>query len=158
MFLDDAGALFVRRSGAYSGLVPRYGYLAVPAGEQRLDLIGQGVVRDTMLRALTRFELERQIRESPYNARAHSMLANVAIAERHFDEARQHLEAALSQSPRIFAAHERLGMIALAAGRNDEAVKELEREVKLTGGTPDLRARLEQAKLLARNPGAAPPR
>ena len=157
VFLDDAGALFVRRSGAHADVARRFGYLAVPAGERRLELIGQGVVQDTMLRALTRMELERQIRESPYNARARSMLANVALAEGRLEEASTHLAAALSQSPRTFAAHERLGMIALASGRPDEAVKEFERELKVTGGTPELRARIDQAKLMRKNPGAAAP-
>lgn len=157
VFLDDAGALFVRRSGTHAALARQFGYLAVPAGERRLELIGQGVAQDTMLRALTRMELERQIRESPYNARARSMLANVALADGRLEEASTQLAAALSQDPRTFAAHERLGMIALALGRPDEAVKEFEREMKLTGGTPELRARIEQAKLIRKNPGAAAP-
>jgi hypothetical protein len=150
VFLDDAGALYVKRSGVYASLLPRHEYIAVPGGEARLALLGAATERDSMLAGLTRFELERQIQESPFSARAHSMLANLDIQQGHLPAARRHLAEALRQDPLTFAAHERLGMMDLAEQRPREALAAFERERRLTGGTPELRQRLEQARVLAR--------
>jgi hypothetical protein len=156
VFLDDAAALYLRRSGAFAPIARRFEYLAVPGGEARLSMLGQGTERDSMLRQLTGMELMRQIQSSPFNARAHSMLANLDITRGDFASARRDLLEALRQDPLTFAAHERLGMMDLAAGQAREAAREFQVEKRLTGGTPDLPKRLAQATIAAR--GGAPAR
>jgi predicted Zn-dependent protease len=147
----------LRRSGRYAPLAQRLEYIAIPAGEARLALLGSATEKDTLLRQLARLELQRQISESPFNARAHSMIANLDIAQGDFASARHRLEEALRQDPLTFAAHERLGMMAMAAGRAREALEEFQLERRLTGGTPELPQRLAQARAVARG-GVGPPR
>lgn len=157
VFLDDAAALYARRSGSFAPMARRFEYLAVPGGEARLEMLGEGTERDTMLRQLTRMELVRQIQASPCNARAHSMLANIDIASGDFNAAQRELREALRQDPLTFAAHERLGMMALAAGRPRDAVQEFKTEKRLTGGTTELPKRLAQAAAIAKGgPPAGP--
>lgn len=150
VFLDDAAALYLRRSGGHAALARQSEYFAVPAGEARLEMLGRGAEQDSMLRRLVRVELDRQIAASPYNARAYSMIANLDIVQRDFASAHAHLAEALRRDPLTFAAHERLGMMAMAGGRAREALKEFELERRLTGGTPELRKRLQQAKAATR--------
>lgn len=157
VFLDDGGAVYLRRSGRYANLARRLEYIAIPAGEARLALLGVATERDSMLRQLARIELQRQIAQSPFNARAHSMIANLDIAQGDFVAARRQLEEALRQNPLTFAAHERLGMMAMASGRAREALAEFELEKRLTGGTPELPQRIAQARAVSRG-GGPPPR
>ena len=153
VFLDDAGALYVKRSGPLAEVARRFEYLAIPAGEGRLELLGTAITRDSMLAQLARFELNRQIRESPFSARAHSMLANIDMQQGDFASAGRHLHAALQQDPLAFAAHERLGMLAFVAGRPKEAMRELQTERRLTGGSPELEKRIAEVRVaLGRGP------
>jgi len=55
-------------------------------------------------------------------------MANIAMSEARYDEARQLLERGLRISPRLPRVHERLGRILLEQGRPREALREFARE------------------------------
>ncbi len=170
VFRDDNAAIFVRRNGSLAALAEREPYYFAPAGPERLALVGQASERDAEIRAWARREFQRQAAASPWNSRAHSMLANLALLEGHVAEARAHLDSALAKNPSTFAAHERLGMIALGEGRTRDALREFDLQARAGEGTGALdfyRGRafarlgdLEQARrayrrALARRPGDA---
>jgi len=64
VFADDAAAIFVRRDGALAALASRDGYLLLPGGGRRTQVLAQDLVRDPALAARLSPELARQQRES----------------------------------------------------------------------------------------------
>ena len=145
VFRDDAAALFVKRGGPLENVAERFAYRLVPSGEDRVPDLARACQADTSVRRRARFELGRQVAESPLNARAHSILAALAWIERDAAGAREHLRAALEVEPRTFAAHRRLGLIALGQDRPREAIREFEAERRLGYGDGDLNFLLGQA-------------
>ena len=99
VFIDDAAALYVKRGGPLAAIAQRFAYHVVPAGNAALARAGEASMRDPVRRAAFRTELERQVRESPYNAMAHGLLASLALIEANRDEAREHLRQALAVTP-----------------------------------------------------------
>lgn len=99
VFLDDAAALFVRRTGRDSSLARAWGYRITPAGDEALVARTQAAETDTVARAALRAELDRQIRESEYTWRAHSTLATLDLLDRRWDEAEAELERTRALHP-----------------------------------------------------------
>jgi hypothetical protein len=99
VFLDDAAALYVKKTGATAGEAAKHAYRLVPAGNVRAAMLGDAAARDPVLRARVRAELERQLRESPYNALAHRLLASLALADGNLAEARDHLRIVVRELP-----------------------------------------------------------
>jgi len=145
VFRDDAAALFVRRTGPMAALAADSASLFVPAGDARLSALYDACREDSLVRAWTRIELARQIAASHWNARAHSLLANLDWQQRDLDSAREHLLAALAVNPRLVGAHGRLGAIALARGNDADAVRELEAETRVGPTDAQLADRLADA-------------
>jgi hypothetical protein len=145
VFRDDAAALYVRRSGALSNVAERLGYRVVPGGEERLPAVFRVASADSAVRERLRLEVHRQIAESPYNARAHALLAGVALGEGDRAGARAELELALDSDPEAVDAHRRLGVIALRDGRPRDAIREFEAELRLGYGPTDLEFMIGQA-------------
>ncbi len=112
VFLDDAGALYVRRQGANRAVADAFGYRVLPGGVARLTPLGRACETDSALRAATRAELERARAGSPHHARAASLLANVALIEGRFADARALLLEAQAIAPDTRLVRERLAMIA----------------------------------------------
>ena len=83
----------------------------MPGGGARLNALGEACARDTVLRAATRRELERAC-ETPRHARASSLLANVALLDGRYREARQLLLEAQRLSPTTGRVSERLAALA----------------------------------------------
>jgi hypothetical protein len=135
VFADDAATLHVRRSGPLAGVAGRFGYRHLVAGTARLGAVGAAVAADPAVRDAVADELTRQVEESPRHAGALSLLANLALADGRYDEARRLLERGLALSPGLGRAHERLGRIALEQGRPREALLAFERERRLHPGT-----------------------
>jgi tetratricopeptide (TPR) repeat protein len=125
VFLDDAGALFVRRA-AFAGLADSFAYRAIPAGNGHLVRLFPLWEADASRRASARAELARQISASPRAGIAHRLLADIEGLEGHMPEARRHLEAALAENPQSPRAHLLLGGIALAESRAGDALREFE--------------------------------
>jgi hypothetical protein len=145
VFRDDVAALYVRRAGRHAALAQRSGYALVPGGEAALDALGRACAADSSIRARARLELERMVASSEWNARGHSLLANLDLLDGALDAAHAHLEKALERDPATQGAHERLGLIAARQGRWPDAVRELEAEVRAGGGSPLLPRRLARA-------------
>jgi tetratricopeptide repeat protein len=125
VFLDDAAALFVRRHGALAAVADSFAYRELPAGRARLGPLGRSCSTDSVVRLQVAAELRRQASESPFNATAHSLLANIALIERRWGDARRHLLAASRLDHTTPRLHERLGFVALEEGRPREAIREL---------------------------------
>lgn len=141
VFLDDAGALLVRRGGALQPLADRFAYRLLPAGGTDLWRLRAACLADTALRRRVVAELERQLRASPYNAAAHHLLGDFAFAEGKLAEARGHYREATRVDPLALRLHERLGLVALTEERPAEALREfrLERRLRVAPGGLDLR-------------------
>jgi tetratricopeptide (TPR) repeat protein len=128
VFADDAAALYVRRQGSLAAIASRFAYHHLPGGTAGLGPLGAAVAADAALRATVEGELRRQVESSPWHAGALSLVANIAMSDGRYDEARALLERGLAISPGLGRAHERLGRISLEEGRPRDALRELERE------------------------------
>jgi tetratricopeptide (TPR) repeat protein len=145
VFMDDAAALFVRRSGATASLADSLAYRLIPAGTAGWAQLGPAAARDPSLRARIARELEREAGGSLEHALAESRLGNAAFAFGDLPGARTHLERALTADPRTPKAHELLGEVALAESRPRDAVREFEAERAIGGATLALEMRLGSA-------------
>lgn len=117
VFLDDAAALFVKKSGPLDPIARRFGYALMPAGNAKLNALGEACRRDPALRARFAAELEREVRESPWNASALGLLANLAILDARLPAAREHLRQAVAADPEDEGLRERLRQIEARIGR-----------------------------------------
>jgi Flp pilus assembly protein TadD len=145
VFLDDVGALYVRREGPLAAVADSFAYRAAPAGRRAIGALGRACERDTALRAAAIADLERQAAGSPRHAMANSVLATLLMMDGRLGEAEARLRAALVADPDLPRAHERLGMIALAAGRPRDAVRELTRALREPPVPPGLHYSLGRA-------------
>ena len=152
VFRDDQACLFARRDGINGAAAAPLAYRLVPGGSARLSELGSACERDSLLRAETRAELERQAASSPYNSRATSLLANIALIEGRVADARALILHALAVEPQLPSGHERLGMLALGAGDARTAVAEFEREARAGTGSPLLAGRLAEARRALNTP------
>jgi len=100
VFQDDVALVLVRRTGALATVANRNGYRILPAGNDRLGVIGEACVRDSALRRAMRGELARVIAESDRHANAEELLANLALIEGRRDEAIMHLRRSLTIEPK----------------------------------------------------------
>jgi tetratricopeptide (TPR) repeat protein len=131
VFLDDAAALYVRRAGPLGDVASRFAYRQLPAGIARLGSLGHAVA-DSAARREVVAELQREILDSPWHADALSLLANVALMEGRYADAREMLGRGLAIQPTLGLAHERLGGIELEEGHPREALREFEQERRLS--------------------------
>jgi hypothetical protein len=136
VFRDDAAALYVRRDGRFAAIADSLAYRAMPGGTAALVASRHAIAADSMLRRALRRELDRRVAESPENAQAHSLLADLDFLERNRAGARAHLLAALAVDPTLSGAHRRLGYLLMAEERWRDAIREFEAERRL-GGTPE---------------------
>ncbi|MGH7730452.1 MAG: hypothetical protein ACRENJ_04295, partial [Candidatus Eiseniibacteriota bacterium] len=79
VFLDDVGAIYVRRQGPLGTLADSFAYVVAPGGRSAIGALGRACERDTVLRAAAIVELERQAASSPHNAMANSVLATLLM-------------------------------------------------------------------------------
>jgi tetratricopeptide repeat protein len=139
VFLDDVGAVYVRRDGPLAAVADTFAYRWAPGGRRAIAALGRACERDTAVRARAEAELARQAAGSPHNAMANSVRATFELMDGRLPQAEAHLRHALSVDPDLPRAHERLGMIALSAGRPRDAVRELERALAERPIPPGLR-------------------
>ena len=155
VFLDDVGAVYVRRDGPLAAVADTFAYHWAPGGRRAMAALGRACERDTAVRALAEAELVRQAAGSPHNAMANSVLATLELIEGRLPDAEARLRHALAVDPDLPRAHERLGMIALSAGRPRDAVSELERALAERPVPPGLRFALGCAWRRAGDPSRA---
>ena len=137
VFLDDAAALYVRRE-SLTAVADSFAFHALGGGARRLALVTRDAAAATRVRDDLRRELERALTESRWNATAHSLLADLDMAENRGREARAHLERALAVDPELATAHDRLGVIDLFERRPDRALAEFAKERAISGSIPGL--------------------
>jgi len=128
VFVDDVAAVYVRRQGRLGAIADSFAYRVLPGGQERFAAIGATVQDDSVLRADFAAELRREVDASPYNAYAHSALANLDMIDFRWAEARADLARAAAGDPSIPWLHERMAVIALREGRPADAVRFLEDE------------------------------
>ncbi|HET7224995.1 MAG TPA: tetratricopeptide repeat protein [Candidatus Eisenbacteria bacterium] len=133
VFVDDMNALYVRRDGPLARVAERDRYRLLPAGTGSLDALGARVTADSTLRPALTAELRRAIAHSPEHAEAIALLANVAVLDGRWDEARARLNEALRVRPLLPRAHEHLGLIDLQRGHPADAMREFRTEWRLMG-------------------------
>ena len=167
VFLDDTGVLYVRREGRHAAVADSFGYQFIGGGGEKplrafaavaaataaaADTSGRVAIpaEAAALRSALLGELDRLAESSPRNARANSMAATLAMAERRFPEARVALEAALRADPKTPLAHFRLASLALFDNRPSDAIAEYERERKI-GERPGVDLGIAMAHRLASN-------
>lgn len=131
VFLDDANALYVRRTGRLAALADSAAYHLVPGGAARLDSLWARVARDHAVRLRLEFELKRMNAGSPLHGWASAVLSSLMLAEGRLREAREALEGAHAANPGMSDYHERLGLIAFTEGRLDQALEEYQRQHRL---------------------------
>jgi len=141
VFGDDAAYVFVRRHGPFARLAADSAYTLIPTDAPSLTAFGQATTRDSLLRRRAERELWREVAGSPYHAEALGLLANIALFEGRWDDARRQLEEALRIESLTLSAREKLGLIALQQGRPREALRWFEQERRVLGyrGGIDLR-------------------
>lgn len=137
VFVDDAAALYVRRSGANARLAERAALRHVPGGEARLATLGPAVYADTALARVVRAELEASAAASPWNASALSPLANMALAEGRPRAALELLARAERIAPRLDRLHLRRGIAYLELGDAARALAAFDRERRRDPGWRD---------------------
>ena len=146
VFADDAAVLYLRREGPLAAAAGRLAHRVVPAGRDALVALRTAWTDDEALRREARVELERQASASPYNAGASSLLADLAMAEGRFPDARALLAHALVVDPDTPRVHERLGLVALWQENHALATAELERERRKAGPSAGLEVTLGFAR------------
>ena len=130
---DDAAGLYLRRDGSGAALVPAYEYHDVPGGHARQLEVLARCETDTALRRATELELRRAIADSPFHARAQTMLAQLRLMDGAIAEARALLVDATRRNPYERRAHAFLGQVELAMGQPREARRDFQREIDLMG-------------------------
>lgn len=138
VFLDDVMALYVRRVGPLAGVAREFAYRHLPAGSAGLGPLGEACVRDSVLRASVVAELAREVDSSAYHAHALIVLANIALYEARFADARDLLKRSLALDPIRSGVHQRLAIIALHEGRPRDALREVTSERRLVGPGSEL--------------------
>jgi Flp pilus assembly protein TadD len=138
VFADDAAVLYLARQGPLAAAAGRLAYRVVPNGRVALMALREAWAGDEGLRREARAELERQAAASPYNAGASSLLADIAMVEGRFPDARALLAHALEVDPDTPRLHERLGLVALWQEDHALATVELERERRRAGPSAGL--------------------
>lgn len=139
VFLDDRGAVLVRRGGPLDAIAREFAYHAIPVGTAALGPLGKACAIDTVFRARVQAELEREKAGSPWNARAKSLLANIALLEHRDRDAEQLLMDAIASDPLAPTVHLRLGLLDLQHGQPRAALARFERERKLQGDSAPTR-------------------
>jgi hypothetical protein len=107
VFLDDAAALYVRRA-ALPAVADSFAFHMIGGGAQRLSAIAH---IDSAGWDPLRAELERSAASSHENATANAVLASMALAQGHNDEARRYLERVLAVTPKNAQARELLNSL-----------------------------------------------
>jgi tetratricopeptide (TPR) repeat protein len=154
VFFDDSAVLYVRRGGPLAGVARRFAYRKLPGGVEKLEQLRAECRTSPESCAVVMAELTRAVAGSPYNAGAHSLIANVCLGLGDYAGARRHLLAALAVKPEIRRAHERLGLIALEEGHPADALREFLAE-RRQGATSGIELRIGQAYRRMGNLGAA---
>ncbi len=145
VFADDAAALWLRQNGSCAALAREQRYRFMPGGAQALGPLGLRAFRDSTVRRPVSEEFARAIASSPWNARAHTFAANLAMLEGRYVEARDHYEQAVRQQPLEVDLRERLGLARLYSGDAEGALAAFRAERRVRKDWPEADLREGQA-------------
>jgi hypothetical protein len=157
VFVDDAAAVYVRRTGPLAAVADAHAYQWLAGGTRAMAERFDRAVADSASRLALIAELERASRESPWDARTQEVLARLAFGEGRLDDARRHLERRGRVSPLTVRLHERLGIIALAQGRPADALAEFQARAPQPHHVPRARSPVRAGVPGARRPRACDP-
>jgi hypothetical protein len=144
VFSDDAAYVYVRRHGPFARLAADSAYTVLPAAATSLPGLGARMARDPALRRRAERELWREVAGSPYHLRALGLLADLALTEGRWEDARRLLEESLRREPYTPRVRQNLGLLALQEGRMREGLRWLEEEHRVLGTWPALDLRRGQ--------------
>ncbi len=145
VFADDAAALWLRRDGSCAAQAREHAYRRMPGGTVALGALGAAAGRDSLVRAEAAAEFARAMRESPWNARAHTLQGNLDMIEGDFAAARAHYDEALRQQPHEPELLPRQGLARLHAGDPAAALESFRRMRRLRPDWPEADLREAQA-------------
>lgn len=134
VFMDEAAALFVRRTGPMAPIAERFAYRTLGAGREKLAALNPLMFGDRAVRSRVVRELEREANGSPLNGQALTRLGAARLLNADVPGAKQALTLAVARHPRTLRAHEWLGTVALTERRPADALREFEAEWALGGG------------------------
>jgi hypothetical protein len=149
VFGDDAAYVYVRRDGPFARLAADSAYTVLPAAARARTELGRRTTVDPILRRSAERELLREVAGSPYHGRALDLLANIALFEGRWDDARRRLTAAVALLPHRSGLREKLGLVDLQQGRPREALRWFEAErraIGYRGGLDFRRGQVAQAE------------
>jgi len=138
VFADDAGSLFVRRTGRSAAVARDFEYRDLRLGNANSIELGRRIVRDSLFRGRIAAELDRAVADSPYDSRALSLRSIVALSERRWPDAARDLESALAIDPALDKGHDRLAFALVMSGRNREGLDEIRRARQWGTPAPEL--------------------
>ena len=127
VFSDDVASLFLRRDGSCASLVESQSYQSLRMGNQKFVELQYRALSDSLLRRQLHRELDRAVASSPWDSRARSMRASVALMEARWNDARADLETGLKISPGLERAYDRLAFSLIMSGHPAEAIDAIER-------------------------------
>ena len=137
VFLDDAAALHLRRSGPLQATIDSFDFHRLATGRVRMEALARTCQADAATRDATVRELERVIAGSADHSQALSLLANLRAQGGDLAGAETLLRRLLATWPDFPAARLRLGWIALELGRPAEALAVLKRGAQDRAGDRD---------------------
>jgi hypothetical protein len=127
VFADDAASLFLRRDGRQGDLARRMGFRELRLGDVHSIPLARRALVDSSLRSRLGPELDRAVQGSPWNSRALSLRASLALAESRWSDARRDLIRALRVNPWLDRGYDRLAYALLMSGEPRLALVEIER-------------------------------
>ena len=146
VFADDPAALYLRRDGACAAEAARAGYRLLPAGGAALGALGERCARDAAARAALASDLARAVAGSPWNARALSLVANLALQDGRYAAAVDDLQAARRRLPDLNTAWLRIGIARLHSGDPRGALAAFARERRANPGGREVGPLLVEAR------------
>ena len=130
-FLDDAAAIYVRKHGPLAAVADSFAFRLVRAGRVGMGEMGRELTADSTLRSVMRAEFQRMVDESPANANANSMLAQMDLMSGDLASARQRLVAAHEVAADIPMYYERLGLMDFRQDKLQDALREFETSTRV---------------------------
>ena len=147
VFVDDEAVLWLRRDGSCAAQAREFAYRYLPGGPAGIGPLGALAARDSTARGPILEEIERAIRDSPWNARSHAFAGNLALLEDRWADARTHFDEAARQHPYEATVRDLQGLAHLQAGDLDGAERAFRAAARAPGAYAE--ADLREGQLLA---------
>jgi tetratricopeptide (TPR) repeat protein len=128
VFVDDASALYVRRSGPLAAVADSLALRVMRGGEAWLETLDARVAMDPGVGVRLESELRRLAVDSTASSSLENLAANLMLMQGRPTDARRHLLRARSVNRHLQNYHLRMGLIARDEGRPHEALAHFQAE------------------------------